>query len=67
MSACKDKCEYGTCGFGNPEPCGGCCGCMGGCFVEYEEQMADQFAREHENDALEMILLEIRDAGDSLE
>jgi len=26
--ACIGACPYGTCG-GGPDPCGGCCGCMG--------------------------------------
>ena len=33
--ACKGTCAYGTCG-GGPTPCGGCCGCLGGCTVQYE-------------------------------
>jgi len=33
---CEKECAYGTCrGF---PPCGGCCNCLSGCIVQYEEQ-----------------------------
>jgi hypothetical protein len=71
MSACEDKCAYGMCSdegrVAEPYGCGGCCGCLGGCQVTYEEEEAERFAREHIEDDLDAILLELRDAGDSLE
>lgn len=39
MSApeCETKCAYGECGAPRTMlGCGGCCGCLGGCQVEYE-------------------------------
>lgn len=42
MSGCAEgPCEYGTCG-GAPEWCGGCCGCLGGCIVAWEEELIRQ-------------------------
>jgi hypothetical protein len=32
------KCELGRC-HGFPEPCGGCCGCLGGCIATYDESV----------------------------
>lgn len=37
---CKTECQAGTCrqtSYG----CGGCCGCLGGCELGYEEQLAE--------------------------
>jgi hypothetical protein len=39
--ACAGPCAYGTCRApGTMLGCGGCCGCLGGCAVEYEESLA---------------------------
>jgi hypothetical protein len=35
---CKSTCAYGTCG-GGYDPCGGCCGCLGGCEMGREEAL----------------------------
>jgi hypothetical protein len=33
------KCRYGMCR--SEELCGGCCGCLGGCIVEMENNLPD--------------------------
>jgi hypothetical protein len=40
---CTERCLYGIC-HGSPWPgCGGCCGCLGGCQVEYENGLCAPF------------------------
>jgi hypothetical protein len=45
-TGCEQKCQYGTCGgfYSYSGACGGCCDCMSGCQVQYENAMvADSF------------------------
>jgi hypothetical protein len=37
---CEKKCAYGA-RRGGPTPCGGCCGCLGGCLTGREEQLEE--------------------------
>lgn len=41
---CKDECQQGTCrpSWGDPYGCGGCCGCLGGCYAGWSEQMEEE-------------------------
>lgn len=42
---CAERCAYGTCMAARTMyGCGGCCGCLGGCQVAYENEGASQFA-----------------------
>lgn len=42
--ACAKECAYGTCNApGSTLGCGGCCGCLGGCQVAYEESLPQPF------------------------
>lgn len=40
---CANSCAYGTCGSSGYQACGGCCGCRGGCVVQWENQQMAPF------------------------
>lgn len=45
--ACKDECQEGTCSHGGlyTNACGGCCGCLGGCVLGWNEQQESSYVK----------------------
>ncbi len=67
--SCQETCHYGMCDgqtLAHQDECGDCCGCLGGCLLDWEESQAEAYALSADDD-IDALLLEIRDAGDSLE
>lgn len=45
LNPCAERCAYGACtpNMSDPCGCGGCCGCLGGCEVEHDNQQIAPF------------------------